>query len=153
MAKNPFEAPAIPTEPQGFPPQFRVPSAAESTRPTAWIGRGDVRRKSNGENQIDTTRPWPSRSLWYSRKQNDLPESADRATWSKWAGRLRPRELEDDMQAFGMLLLAAATAGDGFGYTDPSAGHKHWLRSHVVTAADAPGTPPYTPASPAGARA
>jgi hypothetical protein len=48
------------------------------------------------------------------------------------------------MQAIGMLLLAAATAGDGFGYSEPSAGHKHWLRSHVVTSSDAPGQPPYT---------
>jgi hypothetical protein len=47
------------------------------------------------------------------------------------------------MQAFGMLLLAAATAGDGFGYGEASAGHKHWLRSHVVTSSDAPGPPPY----------
>ena len=39
-----------------------------------------------------------------------------------------PRELEDDMQAFGMLLLAAATAGDGFGYADPNVGGKKWLR-------------------------
>jgi len=55
------------------------------------------------------------------------------------------------MQAFGMLLLAAATAGDGFGYTAPDAGHKHWFRSHLVTATDATGTPPYNAAQLAGA--
>jgi hypothetical protein len=55
------------------------------------------------------------------------------------------------MQAFGMLLLAAATAGDGFGYNDPGVGHKKWLRHHLVTATDATGTPPYTAASLAGA--
>jgi hypothetical protein len=48
------------------------------------------------------------------------------------------------MQAFGMLLLAAATAGDGFGYSDPGVGLKKWLRPHVVTSANAPGPPPYT---------
>jgi len=54
------------------------------------------------------------------------------------------------MQAFGMLLLAAATAGDGFGYTAPDAGHKHWFRSHLVTSTDATGTPPYNAAQLAG---
>jgi hypothetical protein len=54
------------------------------------------------------------------------------------------------MQAFGVLLLAAATAGDGFGYTDPGVGHKKWFRSHLVTSADATGAPPYTAASLAG---
>ena len=54
------------------------------------------------------------------------------------------------MQAFGMLLLAAATAGDGFGYSDPGVGHKHWFRSHLVTASDATGTPPYNAAQMAG---
>ena len=48
------------------------------------------------------------------------------------------------MQTFGMLLLAAATAGDGFGYSDPGVGLKKWLRPHVVQTADAPGPPPYT---------
>jgi hypothetical protein len=60
------------------------------------------------------------------------------------------------MQAFGMLLLAAATAGDGFGYGEASAGNKHWLRSHVVTSSDANGPPPYTAnalAGPGGAGA
>ena len=37
------------------------------------------------------------------------------------------------MQAFGMLLLAAATAGDGFGYADPDVGGKKWLRHHLVS--------------------
>jgi hypothetical protein len=48
------------------------------------------------------------------------------------------------MQAFGMLLLAAATAGDGFGYAQPGVGLKKWLRPHAVTSADAPGPPMYT---------
>ena len=39
------------------------------------------------------------------------------------------------MQAFGMLLLAAATAGDGFGYGKPGVGLKKWLRPHVVAQA------------------
>ena len=46
------------------------------------------------------------------------------------------------MQAFGVLLLAAATAGDGFGYSDPGVGLKKWLRPHAVVSADAPGPPP-----------
>jgi hypothetical protein len=54
------------------------------------------------------------------------------------------------MQAFGMLLLAAATAGDGFGYNDPGVGLKKWLRPHAVTTTDATGAPPYTAASLAG---
>jgi hypothetical protein len=49
-----------------------------------------------------------------------------------------------------MLLLAAATAGDGFGYNDPGVGLKKWLRPHVATATDATGAPPYTAASLAG---
>jgi hypothetical protein len=55
------------------------------------------------------------------------------------------------MQAFGLLLLAAATAGDGFGYTDPNVHGKKWLRHHLVTATDATEAPPYTAASLAGA--
>jgi hypothetical protein len=49
------------------------------------------------------------------------------------------------MHAFGVLLLAAATAGDdGFGYTDPGVRLKKWLRPHAVVSADAPGPPMYT---------
>ncbi len=51
------------------------------------------------------------------------------------------------MQAFGMLLLAAATAGDGFGYSEPGVRLKKWLRPHAVVSADAPGPPQYTAAS------
>jgi hypothetical protein len=54
------------------------------------------------------------------------------------------------MQAIGVLLLAAATAGDGFGYGEATAGHKHWLRSHLVASSAATGTPPYNAASLAG---
>ena len=50
------------------------------------------------------------------------------------------------MQAFGMLLLAAATAGDGFGYTKPDVGGHKMFRSHLVTSSDATGTPPYNAA-------
>jgi hypothetical protein len=57
------------------------------------------------------------------------------------------------MHAFGVLLLAAATAGDGFGYDDAGVGHKKWLRHHLVTSADAPGAPPYNAASIGGAGA
>ena len=56
------------------------------------------------------------------------------------------------MQAFGMLLLAAATAGDGFGYSDPGVGLKKWLRPHVVTSADATGAPPYNASLAGGGR-
>ena len=48
------------------------------------------------------------------------------------------------MQAFGVLLLAAATAGDGFGYSDPGVRLKKWLRPHAVVSSDAPGPPMYT---------
>jgi hypothetical protein len=54
------------------------------------------------------------------------------------------------MQAFGMLLLAAATAGDGFGYSDPGVRLKKWLRPHAVVSADAPGPPTYTAAGVGG---
>ena len=43
------------------------------------------------------------------------------------------------MQAFGVLLLAAATAGDGFGYADPGVGLKKWLRPHAVVNGRRPG--------------
>ena len=56
------------------------------------------------------------------------------------------------MQAFGVLLLAAATAGDGFGYQAPGVHFKKWLRPHVETTADATGPPPYTAATLAGSR-
>ena len=42
------------------------------------------------------------------------------------------------MNTIGVLLLAAATAGDGFGYTKPGVGLKKLLRPHVV----AHGAPP-----------
>jgi hypothetical protein len=48
------------------------------------------------------------------------------------------------MQAFGVLLLAAATAGDGFGYADPGVGLKKWLRPHAVVNGPAPGPPMYS---------
>jgi len=49
------------------------------------------------------------------------------------------------MHMIGMLLLAAATAGDGFGYNSPGVGLKKWLRPHaVVSEHGAPGAPPYT---------
>ncbi len=54
------------------------------------------------------------------------------------------------MQALGVLLLAAATAGDGFGYSSPGVGGKKWFRSHVVGSANAPGAPQYTAANLAG---
>ena len=37
------------------------------------------------------------------------------------------------MSTIGVLLLAAATAGDGFGYSKPGVGLKKLLRPHVVT--------------------
>lgn len=55
------------------------------------------------------------------------------------------------MQAIGVLLLAAATAGDGFGYANPGVGLKKWLRPHAVMNAPAPGPPMYTAASVGGA--
>ena len=54
------------------------------------------------------------------------------------------------MHAFGMLLLAAATAGDGFGYDEADVGHKKWLRHHLVSTSHATGAPPYNAASLAG---
>ena len=55
------------------------------------------------------------------------------------------------MQTIGVLLLAAATAGDGFGYSDPGVHLKKWLRPHaVVSESGPPGPPPYTAATMAG---
>ena len=54
------------------------------------------------------------------------------------------------MQAFGVLLLAAATAGDGFGYQAPGVGLKKWLRPHVEATSDVTGAPPYTAQTLAG---
>ncbi len=54
------------------------------------------------------------------------------------------------MQAFGVLLLAAATAGQGFGFNTPDVGLKPFLRPHAVVHGDVPGPPPYTAANLAG---
>jgi hypothetical protein len=54
------------------------------------------------------------------------------------------------MHAFGMLLLAAATAGDGFGYADPNVSGKKWLRGHLVSSSAATSAPPYNAAALAG---
>jgi hypothetical protein len=51
------------------------------------------------------------------------------------------------MQAFAMLLLAAAATGDGFGYADPGVGLKKWFRAHAVTATHATESPPYNAAT------
>ena len=48
------------------------------------------------------------------------------------------------MQTIGVLLLAAATAGDGFGYNNPGVGLKKWLRPHVVSSAPRPRADPNT---------
>lgn len=42
------------------------------------------------------------------------------------------------MHTIGVLLLAAATAGDGFGYSKPGVGFKKLLRHHVVVNGPAP---------------
>src|SRR3954447_18846444 len=42
------------------------------------------------------------------------------------------------MHTIGVLLLAAATAGDGFGYSKPGVGFKKLLRPHVVVNGPAP---------------
>src|SRR5271166_6790041 len=56
------------------------------------------------------------------------------------------------MQTIGVLLLAAATAGDGFGYSKPDVGFKKLLRPHAVVSdgAPPPGGPQYTAATMAG---
>ena len=56
------------------------------------------------------------------------------------------------MQTIGVLLLAAATAGDGFGYAEPGVGLKKWLRPHAVVSNGniPPGGPPYTAATMGG---
>ena len=55
------------------------------------------------------------------------------------------------MQTIGVLLLAAATAGDGFGYESPGVGLKKWLRPHAVVSGGAPpGGPQYTAATMGG---
>ncbi|WP_337173751.1 hypothetical protein [Paludisphaera sp.] len=42
------------------------------------------------------------------------------------------------MQTIGVLLLAAAATGDGFGYGDAGVGLKKWLRPHVVQSSHTP---------------
>ena len=42
------------------------------------------------------------------------------------------------MNTIGMLLLAAATTGDGFGYSKPGVGGKKLLRHHVVVSGPPP---------------
>lgn len=53
------------------------------------------------------------------------------------------------MHTIGVLLLAAATAGDGFGYGKPGVGLKKWTRPHVVASSHTPppGGPQYTAAT------
>src|SRR3954470_12697404 len=48
------------------------------------------------------------------------------------------------MHTIGVLLLAAATAGDGFGYSKPGVGFKKLLRPHVVAHGPAPPGGPIT---------
>ncbi|MGO9600329.1 MAG: hypothetical protein ACLP7Q_20280 [Isosphaeraceae bacterium] len=56
------------------------------------------------------------------------------------------------MHTIGVVLLAAATAGDGFGYSKPDVGFKKLLRPHAVVSdgAPPPGGPQYTAATMAG---
>ena len=56
------------------------------------------------------------------------------------------------MQTIGMLLLAAAATGDGFGYDHAGVGLKKWLRPHVVASSHTPppGGPQYTAATMGG---
>jgi len=54
------------------------------------------------------------------------------------------------MQALGVLLLAAATAGQGFELNAPDVGLKPFLRPHAVLHGHVPGPPPYTAATLAG---
>jgi hypothetical protein len=55
------------------------------------------------------------------------------------------------MQSIGVLLLAAATAGDGFGYSKPDVSFKKLLRPHAVVSDGAPaGGPQYTAATMGG---
>ncbi len=42
------------------------------------------------------------------------------------------------MNTIGILLLAAATTGDGFGYTKPDVGGKRFLRHHAVVSGPPP---------------
>lgn len=53
------------------------------------------------------------------------------------------------MHTIGVLLLAAATAGDGFGYAKPGVHMKKLLRPHVVASshAEPPGGPQFTAAT------
>ena len=48
------------------------------------------------------------------------------------------------MNTIGVLLLAAATAGDGFGYDKPYVGFKKLLRPHVVVNGPPPPGGPIT---------
>ena len=45
------------------------------------------------------------------------------------------------MHTIGVLLLAAATAGDGFGYGSPGVGLKKLFRPHVVASGPPSGGP------------
>ena len=54
------------------------------------------------------------------------------------------------MHTIGVLLLAAATAGDGFGYGSPGVGLKKLLRPHVVAHGPPPPGGPITPGAGGG---
>src|SRR5262249_16856392 len=103
------------------------PGAAQSDRGRG--GRGGCQEDKHSPRSRDADGPGPPRLGWAG------PAGFDRGSW------------RISMQAFGMLLLAAATAGGGFGYGEPGVRLKKWLRPHVVTSGEAPGPPMYTAAS------
>src|SRR4051812_15240359 len=68
-------------------------------------------------------------------------------------GRFRSWYWRRSMNTIGVLLLAAATAGDGFGYSKPGVGLKKLLRPHVVAHGPAPPGGPIAPGPGLGAGA
>ena len=95
-------------------PEIRGPGPDESTR-TGWPDRIETTSVCNSSTKgLDST---VAESVAVEvRKISVLPDRRIGRPGPR-AGRLRSWELEDSMQAFGVLLLAAATAGDGFGYS------------------------------------
>ena len=66
------------------------------------------------------------------------PRSSDRRLGASGLAGFDRGSWRSSMQTIGVLLLAAATAGDGFGYNKPDVGLKKWLRPHAVVSDGAP---------------
>ena len=96
--------------------------------PVGTIGRDDPRRDSSDESLDSTVAESVAVEV---RMISVLPDRRFGCPGLGPAGFGRG-SWRSSMHTIGVLLLAAATAGDGFGYDKPGVGLKKWLRPHAV---------------------